>query len=589
MKFLQAFTALCTLVAPVASMVNTAKDQHHINREFIGNSLWVFGSEGVTIFNPDGSANLKSIDKNDICHMVPGYHGNDMRLSCSFYDVVSDGKRFVWAAVSRGIAKIDILDIDTGDIVGAFETCMNPRKLEYHPLREEIWVRCSEVESNATSPSYLDVFSTSSPSVAIETDMLLKEDSTLSSRGFSVIDNTLGDVGYVTDRDQPYLFKIDLSDKSIIDKFELPLAYGAYEVAYSPMNRHVFVRGTVCCTCGFEGADVLACSRYGSDSVNVTTGNWAGSININGMCNRCDGLVGVDTLGVYEFDTTTDTFVGNHIMKEGFGGDPFPSPDGKYIVLIGRNGGTSVRILKAGATNEKSTVFADLELGFNSTTYEDDQIFTDFAFVEQDGKSLFVIVAGTENRAAIVDLDNINNPVFVQLAIGENTARRRRRQVEWAVGTPYVWVDGTGESEIYVIDAMKGVLVNTIEGLYTSKLLSVQNYAKMNEARMQQELIDEAIAASAALQESMKAEATGNSATTESSGKLNVEAAAAESASQNNYTDDNDIDAVGIIGLILGCCALIVGTMNVFVMSSMKSQITSTSVDLVSLGSKDVS
>jgi len=48
------------------------------------------------------------------------------------------------------------------------------------------------------------------------------------------------------------------------------------------------------------------------------------------------------------------------------------------------------------------------------------------------------------------------------------------------------------------------------------------------------------------------------------------------------------IDLVGILGLIIGACALVVGTMNVFVMSGMKSQISSNQDDLKSLGSKDV-
>merc|ERR1712086_1097541 len=82
---------------------------------------------------------------------------------------------------------------------------------------------------------------------------------------------------------------------------------------------------------------------------------------------------GVDTLGVYEFDTATDTIIGNHVMKEGIGGDPFPSPDGEHIVLIANNGGTSIRILKTGEPGAKSTVYADLELGFDSTGFEEEQ------------------------------------------------------------------------------------------------------------------------------------------------------------------------------------------------------------------------
>ena len=53
-------------------------------------------------------------------------------------------------------------------------------------------------------------------------------------------------------------------------------------------------------------------------------------MNVSGMCGRCDGSA-ADTIGVVEFDTNQDQIVGTHLMKEGFGGDPFASPDGsKY-------------------------------------------------------------------------------------------------------------------------------------------------------------------------------------------------------------------------------------------------------------------
>jgi len=39
-------------------------------------------------------------------------------------------------------------------------------------------------------------------------------------------------------------------------------------------------------------------------------------------------LEGIDTIGVYEFDTASEKVVTNHVMAEGFGGDPYVSPDG---------------------------------------------------------------------------------------------------------------------------------------------------------------------------------------------------------------------------------------------------------------------
>jgi len=537
MNLSKALLLFCSLAAPTTGSVNTQADRFHEmssggGEVFLGNSLWVFGDTGIHMYNPDGSRLLNSVEPKDICHMTAGYSGEDAAsLSCSFYDIVSDGKKYVWAAVSRGVPKVDILDIDTGAVVGSFETsCDSPRQLEYHALRDEIWVRCSDVDDDST-PSYLDVFSASSPSVDIQTNILPQSNSSMSSRGYSVIDHTLGDVGYTTDRNMPFLFKMDLSDKVVTDQIELPNAHGGYEVAYSQANGHIFVRSTVCCTCGFEGADNgVDCGRYGADNVTITTGPFAGSENISGQCGRCDGMVGVDTLGVYEVDTATDTIVGNHLMQEGYGGDPFPSPDGKHIVLIAKNGGTSVRILRTGEPGQKSTVYADLELGFDNVDLEDEDIFNDYAFIERGGKSFIIFVAGTENKMAIVDMTtSVPEVDYLTLSQGNLTSYRERRQVEWAVGTDYVWVDGTAAEphEIYVVDFMKGVIVRTITGVATTKMVSVNNYERLNQMEMQSRY-----------SQTMSA------------------------ASGESTTSDSGSNVVAVVGLILGVIALAIGAMN---------------------------
>ena len=50
---------------------------------------------------------------------------------------------------------------------------------------------------------------------------------------------------------------------------------------------------------------------------------------MNGVCgSMCEAQFGIDTIGVLEFDTVTDSFVTSHSMYEGVGGDPYFSPDG---------------------------------------------------------------------------------------------------------------------------------------------------------------------------------------------------------------------------------------------------------------------
>merc|ERR1711957_963274 len=550
----------------------------------------------MKIYSPDGKTRKVTTPANDICHNVTGYRGGEFELSCSFYDIVSDGKKYVWGAVSRGVSKIDVFDIDTGATVGSFETCMTPRDLEYHPLRDEIWVRCMAT----TDPmgGYMDVFSAASPSSDSVTSVDVTGNHTLSAYGYSVIDNSLGDIGFATVWNQPRIYKIDLSERKVISNHTLPLAYGGYEVAYSRVNHHVFVRASVCCTCGSVGTDLGEdCGRYGSSNVTITTGPSAGQVT-EGQCGRCDGLVGVDTIGVYEFDTSTNTFVGNHVMPDGAGGDPFGSPDGRHIVLVGRNGGEVLRILAAGEPGVASTVAFDLQLGFSNFEEEDSAVFNDFSFIQtsaDDGlgdgvdRDLIVIASGTENMVAIVDLMSGTPQVSIVTMRddAEMTARRSRRQVEWVVGTKYVWIDGTGGEEVYVLDVDKKEMVKTIAGITTTKMLSVENYAAKRTADL---ISQQIIAAIADIPEPTVTQTETASSSSDSSDKAAV---VAQLAAVDEDEDDNDIDAVGIAALVVGLCALIVGIANMIYMSRSKSSDEggndgADSVDVKTLGSKNV-
>lgn len=243
--------------------------------------MWIFGENGLDIYQVDGSRHVKHTPGDEICHNVTGYRGGGTELACNFYDVVSDGKKYVWGAVSRGVAKIDVFDIDTGSTVGSFETCNSPRDLGYNSLRDEVWVRCAaphhdENGADLGEDTFMDVFSASAPGAATESDVQLDlPGNNTYGLGFSIVDNSLGDVGYTTVWSDNNLYKIDLSAKTVLDKFEIPLAYGLYRAGYSQVNNHVFMRATVCCTCGFDGASKESCGRYGSELITPTTGPFA--------------------------------------------------------------------------------------------------------------------------------------------------------------------------------------------------------------------------------------------------------------------------------------------------------------------------
>jgi len=445
---------------------------------------------------------------------------------------------------------------------------------------------------------YMDVFPAGSPGSDTVASIDLTGNHTLSAYGYSVIDNSLGDVGYATVWNQPTLYKIDLSERVVLSEHALPNAYGGYEVAYSRKNGHIYVRASVCCTCGFEGSDLGEdCGRYGSSNVTITTGPSAGQI-MNGQCGRCDGLEGVDTIGVYEFDTSTDKIIANHAMPNGAGGDPFGSPDGRHIVLVGRNGGEVLRILAAGEPGEKSTVAFDLALGFSTVDEEDSAVYNDFAFIQtgsgsgEPERDIIVIGSGTENKVAIIDIANGNKVTIVDLPTqsdGEMTARRNRRQIEHAKGTPYVWIDGTGELEMYVLNVDDATIVTTLTGLATTKMISVENYAAKRTADLIAQQIMGSVSDMQAKIDNMEkktTQSTGNSQTSTSSTTMS------SGANTVVKDDDSDIDPVGIAALVIGACALIVGVANMIYMSRSSSSgggnDGADSVDQKTLGSKQV-
>jgi len=449
---------------------NVAAD-HHMKGLGGRTHMWAFGGNGVSIYKPDGEE-VKSIGPEKACYNVTRDDGS-FRIRCDFNDVESDGKKYVWAAVARGESKIDVFSIDSGDMLGAFPTCNDPRDLEFHPLREEMWVHCSDISD--IEKSHMDVFSTASPSSPISTRILMHNTTEdLRSYGRTIVDASLGDVAYSTVYGIPTLFKVSLSDREVMKEIKLvddDSLYGYYDMTYSLVNQHVFVRTQVCCSCNFEGADTLECDRYGSFNITMD------GKEVEGQCGRhCVGGKR-DTMGILEFDTNTDTVVGKHsFVGNAPVATPFSSPDGEYIVLFGMNGGKLVQILKAGMNGKKSEVAYEIELDFNTTLAEDDNVYNDFAFIKHKNMNLFVLSSSAENKVAIVDMSKDQPEAsYVQLKNEAFSGRTRSRQVEWAAGTDYVWISGRNYDEIYVVDFVKKELVKTFTDFNVRKLLSVVN------------------------------------------------------------------------------------------------------------------
>jgi hypothetical protein len=315
----------------------SSSDAYYWKKEALGSSMWIFNEDGLKVYSNDGL---------EIKHKVGPEVGT---FASSFYEIQSDGHKYVWVA---GGARVEVFDIDTGDYAGYVPSCGNPAmELRYLPTRQEMWLRCSRTTDDESG--HIDVFSTNSLSSNHEGITLPGA----YNYGWGLeVHSTLGNSGYAAPYNANYLYEIDLSSKEIIANYTFPDGVAStYDLAYSPTNKHIYGKARVCCSCGYVGADLGEdlCPGYGGQGqVIVKTGPNASPDLQNGKCgDGCEGST-ADTIGVFEFDTVSKTYVEHQASHNGVAGNgatAMTSPDGKYIVLATHDGGETVRVLKAGS------------------------------------------------------------------------------------------------------------------------------------------------------------------------------------------------------------------------------------------------
>lgn len=207
----------------------------------------------------------------------------------------------------------------------------------------------------------------------------------------------------------------------------------------------------------------------------------------------------------------------------------------EYIILLGKNGGSTIRVIEAGLPGAPSTTLVDLKLDFSREGYERLSVAKDLAFVERDGKTYLVMPSGTEHKVGIVDFEDnfkVTHVTFSDKPFENGAPHGRYRGVEWAVGTDYVWTNDSSEDEHYVIDVVNAKLVKTITGIARSEIVSVQNWDRVREHFQQEDMMVQVRA--------MQDEVAGTS-------------------------------PLGVAALIIGCLALLVGTANLYVLYEMKN------------------
>lgn len=172
----------------------------------------------------------------------------------------------------------------------------------------------------------------------------------------------------------------------------------------------------------------------------------------------------------------------------GFGADPGASPDGKYILLMPNDGGKYVRIIEAGENGEASKFLKDVEVNFQGGA-PGKMVVSDFAFVTNNGRNILVLAANSDNEIVLVDMNNNFKMKRLNLSpdVSESTGGSSR-QVEWAIGSNFVWVDGGESEEQYIIEIPDGVdsakISRSLVDVSSGKLLFVNNYERLRTVQM---------------------------------------------------------------------------------------------------------
>jgi len=566
MKFLsQAFIGALSLLT--AEAVQQQSDIYYHEKPVLGASMWHFSPDGVSIFAPNGDL-LKAHEKKMVCPTYVSYSQEEVN-DCYYYSYASDGHKYVWAGSMAGDHHVQAFDIDTGDYAGYMDTCSTPLDMEYHPARREMYVRCAQEDTKGGNPGEIDVFS----SATLSSDLkMINFNATVRPYGRLAIHSAMGPYGYSLAYDQSFISEMDLSSKEISATYEIPDAYGGYDTTFSPVNQHIFFRSRVCCTCNSTDPDVASCGRGPGKPVMVKTGPSKSDVEQIGVCSSgCEGSR-ADTLGVVEFDTVNKVFVGNHNIKEGtgWGADPVSSPDGKWIVLLGNDGGQYVRVLEAGKNGESSNgnvrdVAVDFEGGTPGKT-----VVSDVTFVQDGNREILVVGASTDNNIVLVDLKTFaTRKLNLAPGVAESTGGGAR-YMEWAVGTDYVWVNGGEAKEAYVIKITGGidtaVLDRTLTDVAPGNLLFVNNYERMRGVALAQGIANTLNTVQVSPNPTASAPTTVNKVTSSS----NADVASDESSSKS--------DVLSVVAVVLGSLGLVAGFGALALVMSQKNTATALAV-----------
>lgn len=274
-------------------------------------------------------------------------------------------------------------------------------------------------------------------------------------------------------------------------------------------------------------------------------------------------------------------------------------------MLAPLDGGQTARILKAGKNGAASTLAADIAVDFKGgkpfeagTGTQGQQAIADVAFV-MDGKRNFVLIAGSvDNDLVIADMDDEYRTIKISFSANTEATAAGNRQLEWAVGSDYVWINGGQTKEMYIIKLGATIddtrLIKTLTDMPDGKVSYVENYAKqVPEAVVQ---VAQAPSVSSEIGQQPATATRDQAADIVSRSASDVEVSAAKAETVTN--EDSTTQAIAIAGLIVASLALL-GVMALVASSALSKPLASAAAsnigaasgaadDVVTLGSKNV-
>jgi hypothetical protein len=519
------------------------------------NKMWVFAQDGIHIYSADGTELALRGDKSDICDNiedpwdVPGTMQND----CWYIDALHDGENYVFVTNGNWVDEsyVDVFSMWTGTKLASIPVCTSAYHMEYAPNRRELWVQCwlrpYYDHANITDFGNVEVLSTQSigaPSMKIDVHGIDEH-----AHGNILVDTSIPNKAYEFTMSGPSFFEIDAGSKRVLNEIEVEKTLGTYEIAYSAVNRHIFIRNYGCCSCGESKDTRGVCNeRYmEEDGVIVEFGPNASPEPQPGYCGKfCRGSL-ADVNGLWEFDTTTNAFITQHFPANGgHGAKPFSTPKGDFILIGSGDGGNAVKVLKPGKNGAASVQIGGIRLEFGADVGT--HAFSDVAFIEDDNRNIAVFTSILNNFVVLVDLNDLkdateSSPVSVSgvnvdlfeteqdVSVEHDVRGINIRKVRWARGTEYVWVDSAVTEQVHVIRLGDSInessVVRTISDIeLTRQMLWVHNLEEDHLNERQKEITER-------LQ-----------------------------AIENGDSNDN---ALAVVGVVLGAAALVVALANLLV------------------------